>query len=88
MKELSGVEIRCHPLKGTRSFHVSELFRNQRGSCCLSGWIGCYGDRYRSSLFMIEQKDKVKRCKGVQEYVTLNVLNVETRSKAKSQTIL
>jgi hypothetical protein len=30
----------------------------------------------------------VKRCRGVQEYVTLNMLNVETQSRAESHKIL
>ena len=64
--------------------YVSELFRNQRVSCCLSGWIECYGDHYQSFLFIIEQEDKMKRCKGLQEYVTLNILNVEKLSMGKS----
>jgi len=63
--------------------YVSELFRNQRVSCCLSGWVECYRDHYQSFLFIIEEKDKIKRCKGVQEYVTLNILNVERLFKGK-----
>ena len=64
--------------------YVSELFRNQRVNCCLSGWIECYGDHYQSFLFIIEQEDKIKRFKGLQEYVTLNSLNVEKLFKGKS----
>jgi len=63
--------------------YVSELFRNQLVSCCLSGWVECYRDHYQSFLFVIEQKDKMKRCKGLQEYVTLNILNVERLFKGK-----
>ena len=64
--------------------YVSELFRNQRVNCCLSGWIECYGDHYQSFLFIIEQEDKIKRFKGLQEYVMLNTLNVEKLFKGKS----
>jgi len=64
--------------------YVSESFRNQRVNCCLSGWVECYGDRYRSFLFIGEQEDKMKRGKGLQEYVTLKILNVEKLSKGKS----
>jgi hypothetical protein len=64
--------------------YVSELFRNQRVNCCLSGWIECYGDHYQSFLCIIEQEDKIKRFKGLQEYVMLNTLNVEKLFKGKS----
>ena len=64
--------------------YVSELFRNQRISCCLSGWIECYGDHYQSFLFIIEQEDKINSFKGLQEYVILNTLNVEKLFKGKS----
>jgi hypothetical protein len=47
---------------------------NQRVNGCLSGWVECYGDRYRSFLFIIEQEDKMQRCKGLREYVTLNTV--------------
>jgi hypothetical protein len=64
--------------------YVSELFRNLRVSCCLSGWIECYGDHYQSFLFLIEQKDKMKGFKGLQEYVIFNSLNMEKLYKGKS----
>jgi hypothetical protein len=64
--------------------YVSDLFRNQRVNCCLSGWIECYGDHYQSFLFIIEQEDKIKRFKGLQECVILNTLNVEKLFKGKS----
>jgi hypothetical protein len=64
--------------------YVSELFRNQRVSCCLSGWIECYGDHYQSFLFAIEQEDKIKEFKGIQECVILNTLNMEKLYKGKS----
>jgi hypothetical protein len=63
--------------------YVSELFRNQRVSCCLSGWVECYGDHYQSFLFIIEQEDKIKEFKGLQEYVILNTLNVEKLLEGK-----
>ena len=63
--------------------YVSELFRNQRVNCCLSGWIECYRDQYQSFLFIIEREDKIKRPKGLQEYVILNRLNVEKLLKGK-----
>jgi hypothetical protein len=77
-----------HTRLGTKAFRVSEFFRNQQVNSCLSSWVGGQGDRDRPSPFMIEQKDEVKRCTGVQEYVTLNVLNVETQSKAELHKIL
>ncbi len=64
--------------------YVSELFRNQRVNCCLSGWIECYGDHYQSLLCVIEQEDKMSRFKGLQEYVILNTLNMEKLYKGKS----
>jgi len=64
--------------------YVSELFRNQQVSCCLSGWIECYGNHYQSFLFLIEQEDKVDRFKGLQEDVILNTLNMEKLFKGKS----
>ncbi len=63
--------------------YVSELFRNQRANCCLSGWIECYGDQYQSFLFIIEQEDKIKGFKELQEYIVLNTLNVEKLFKGK-----
>jgi hypothetical protein len=63
--------------------YVSELFRNQRVSCCLSGWIECYGDHYQSFLFIIEQEDNIREFKGLQEYVILNTLNMEKLYKGK-----
>jgi hypothetical protein len=64
--------------------YVSELFRNQRVSCCLSGWIECYGDHYQSFLFVVEQEDKINGFKGLQEYVILNTSNMEKLFKGKS----
>jgi len=64
--------------------YVSELFRNQQVSCCLSGWVECYGDHYQSLLFIIEQEDKIKRCKGLQEYVIFDTANMEKLFKGKS----
>lgn len=64
--------------------YVSELFRNQRVRCCLSGWIECYGDHYQSFLFIIEQEDDIKRFKGLQEYVIFNTANMEKLYKGKS----
>jgi hypothetical protein len=64
--------------------YVSELFRNQQVSCCLSGWVECYANHYQSFLFIIEQEDKMDRCKGLQEYVILNTLNMEELYKGKS----
>ena len=46
---------------GLIDHYVSELFLNQQVSCCLSGWIECYGDHYQSFLFIIEQEDKIRR---------------------------
>jgi hypothetical protein len=40
---------------------VSELFHNQRVSCCLSGWVECYGDCYESIMVVVEQKITKKR---------------------------
>jgi hypothetical protein len=57
--------------------YVSELFRNQRVNCCVSGWIECYGDHYQSFLFIIERKDRIKEFKRHQEYVILSTLNME-----------
>ncbi len=64
--------------------YVSELFSNQLVKCCLSGWIECYDDHYQSFLFIIEQEDKIKRFKGLQEYVILSALNVEELFKGRS----
>lgn len=64
--------------------YVSELFRNQRVSCCLSGWIECYGDHYQSFLCVIEQEDEIRKFKGFQECVILNISNIEKLFKGKS----
>ena len=64
--------------------YVSELFHNQQVSCCLTGWVECYGDHYQSFLFMIEQEDKIKRFKGLQEYVIFDTANMERLFKGKS----
>jgi len=63
--------------------YVSELFRNQQVSCCLSGWVECYGDHYQSFLFIVEQEDKMKGSKRLSEDFMLNSLNVEKLFKAK-----
>jgi len=49
--------------------YVSELFRNRRVRCCLSGWIECYGDHGRSFLFTFEHGDNMKEKKKLQKYV-------------------
>lgn len=64
--------------------YVSELFCNQRVSCSLSGWMECYGDRCQSFLCVIEQEDEIRKCKELQEYVILNISNIEKRFKGKS----
>jgi hypothetical protein len=64
--------------------YVSELFRNQQVSCCLTGWVESYGDHYQSFLFIIEQEDKIKRFKALQKYVIFSVLNMEKLFKGKS----
>ena len=63
--------------------YVSELFGNQQVSCCLSGWVECYGDHYQSFLFIVEQEDKIKRYKGLQEYVIFDTANMEKLFKGK-----
>jgi hypothetical protein len=63
--------------------YVSELFRNQQVSCCLCGWVECYGDHYQSLLFIIEQEDKIRRYKGLQEYVIFNIANMEKLFRGK-----
>jgi hypothetical protein len=64
--------------------YVSELFRNQQVSCCLTGWVECYGDHYQSFLFIVEQEDEIKRFKALQEYVIFSTLNMEKLFKGKS----
>jgi len=64
--------------------YISELFRNQQVSCCVSGWVECYGDRYQSYLFVVERKDEIKGFKALQEYVIFNTLNMEKLFKGKS----
>jgi hypothetical protein len=64
--------------------YVSELFRNQQVSCCLTGWVESYGDHYQSFLFIIEQEDKIKRFKALQKYVIFSILNMEKLFKGKS----
>jgi hypothetical protein len=68
---------------GLIDHYVSQLFRNQQVNCCLSGWVECYGDQYQSFLFIIEQEDKIKRSKGLQESIVFNTLNVEKLFKGK-----
>lgn len=64
--------------------YVSELFRNQQVSCCLAGWVECYGDHYQSLLFIIEQEDQIKRYKEPQKYVIFDIANMEKLFKEKS----
>ena len=64
--------------------YVSELFRNEQVSCCLSGWVECCGDHYQSFLFIIEREDKIKRYKALQEYVIFDTANMEELFKGKS----
>ncbi len=63
--------------------YVSGLFRNQQVSCCLAGWVECYADHYQSFLFIVEQEDKIKRYKGLQEYVIFDMVNMEKLFKGK-----
>jgi hypothetical protein len=56
---------------------VSELFLNQRVTCCLSGWIESYGDCYESFLFLVERADRIKRLKKNPEWFIFNLLNLE-----------
>jgi hypothetical protein len=63
--------------------YVSGMFRNQQVNSCLCGWVECYGDRYQSFLFMIEQEDKMERSKRPQGDVVFNTLNVEKLFKGK-----
>ena len=64
--------------------YVSELFRNQQVRCCLAGWVESYGDHYQSFLFIIEEEDKIKTFKGLQEYVIFDTVNMEKLFKGKS----
>ncbi|MBI5603263.1 MAG: 3-oxoacyl-ACP synthase [Deltaproteobacteria bacterium] len=57
--------------------YVSELFRNQRVHCCLAGWIECYGNSYRSLLFVVEQIDRIKRLNKFQEWFIFDPSNLE-----------
>jgi hypothetical protein len=79
-----------HKVKGENTVFISEQFDPEfidhyvsEVNCCLSGWIECYGDHYQSFLFIIEQEDKIKGFKGLQECVILNTLNVEKLFKGK-----
>jgi len=64
--------------------YVSELFRNHQVSCCLAGWAESYGDHYQSFLFIVEEEDKIKTFKGLQEYVIFDTVNTERLFKGKS----
>ena len=64
--------------------YASELFRNQQVSCCLAGWVESYGDHYQSFLFVIEEEDKIRAFKGLQEYVIFDTVNTEKLFKGKS----
>jgi hypothetical protein len=63
--------------------YISQLLRSQQVSCCLSGWVECYGDHYQSFLFVIEREDKITRYTGLQEYDIFNRLNMEKLFKGK-----
>jgi len=63
--------------------YVSQLFRNQQVSCCLSGWVECYGDHYQAFLFIVEQEDRTERFKEPQEYVIFDTANMEKLFKGK-----
>jgi len=64
--------------------YISELFRNQRVNCCISGWIDCYGDRYESFLFIAEREDMINRYKELQECIIFDPLNIEKLFKGES----
>jgi len=64
--------------------YVSELFRNQQVSCCLTGWVECYGDHYQSFLFVIEQEHEIERFERPQKYVIFDIANMEKLFKGKS----
>jgi hypothetical protein len=68
---------------GLIDHYVSQLFRNQQVSCCLSGWVECYGDHYQSFLFIVEQENEMKRFKALQEYVIFDTANMEKLFKGK-----
>jgi hypothetical protein len=55
---------------------VSELFQNHRVTCCLSGWIECYGNEVESFLFVVERADRIKRLKKLQEWFIFDPLNL------------
>ncbi len=63
--------------------YVSELFRSQQVSCCVCGWVECYGDHYQSFLFIAEREDRAERFKEPKEYVIFNTLNIEKLFKGK-----
>jgi hypothetical protein len=64
--------------------YVSELFRNQQVSCCLTGWVECYGDHYQSFLFIIEQEDEIKGFERPQKYVIFDIANMGKLFEGKS----
>lgn len=66
-------------------FHyISELFRNQRVNCCVSGWIDCYGDHYESFLFIAEREDRIHRWSELQEGIIFDPRNIEKLFEGES----
>lgn len=57
--------------------YVSELFQNQRLTCCLSGWIEWHGNSYESFLFVVEPKDNIKRPEKGGYWLGFDRLNLE-----------
>ena len=64
--------------------YISELFRNQRVNCCISGWIDCYGDHYESFLFLAEREDRIDRCPELQEGIIFDPWSIEKLFKGES----
>ena len=64
--------------------YVSELINNQRISCCITGWVECYGDHYESFLLLAETGEAIKRFKEDQEYIIFAPSNIQKLYKGES----
>jgi hypothetical protein len=69
----------------TRFFHFRALPSHKIRPKLPFGWMECYGDRYESFLFVVEQKDIIKQLKKPQEYIIFDPLSLEKLFKGNSK---
>ena len=56
---------------------VSELFANNRVSCCITGWVEAYHENLTSCLMLVENEEMVKSISGHRENIIFDPSNIE-----------